>query len=202
MGALGDGHKWICNPSRIAEQVLAGKKCLIYSIGSNQRYDFEQAVLQSISKDCEIHTFDPAPQHDWRKNPNFTYAAIMPRINYHQVCVGPNSSIVRGARCKPMSQLVKELGHDGEVIDIFKIDCEGCEWASVDEWVAPGVEIRQINVELHSPKPPNPHKAHHFFQTLFKSGYVVHAKEPNLLGCKGRCIEYALIKMAPSFGVL
>ncbi len=32
----------------------------------------------------------------------------------------------RGGEYKTMPQIMKELGHEERVIDVFKIDCEGC----------------------------------------------------------------------------
>ena len=52
IGKLGDGGKWICDPHRIAKQ----DDCLVYSIGSNNDFSFEQAILDNIGQHCEIHT--------------------------------------------------------------------------------------------------------------------------------------------------
>lgn len=52
IGRLGDGGKWICDPHRISEQ----EDCLVYSVGSNNDFSFEQSVLNDIGPHCEIHT--------------------------------------------------------------------------------------------------------------------------------------------------
>ena len=52
IGKLGDGGKWICDPHRIRDQ----EDCLVYSVGSNDDFSFEQSVLNEIGHHCEIHT--------------------------------------------------------------------------------------------------------------------------------------------------
>ena len=51
---MGDGPKWVCDPYRITEK----NDCLVYSIGSNNEFSFEEAVHAEIGYKCEIHTFD------------------------------------------------------------------------------------------------------------------------------------------------
>ena len=51
----GDGPKWVCDPHRIKSQ----PECLVYSVGSNGNFMFEEAVHETIGSHCEIHTFDP-----------------------------------------------------------------------------------------------------------------------------------------------
>ena len=76
----------------------------------------------------------------------------------------------------------------------MKIDCEGCEWQSVDgwlrDWKESGVLVRQLLLEIHD----SPSTAIDFFVTLKKAGYVIFHKEVT-----GSCAEYAFIKMDPSF---
>jgi len=183
IGLMGDGGKWVCDPTRIQQAVKSGKeKCLVYSVGSNGDFSFEESVLSEISKDCEVHTFDPMKAGTWKAPEG---------VKYHSVALGESSP------AKPLAQIVKELGHVGRKIDLFKIDCEGCEWDTFKNWFGSGVDIRQIQVELHWKA--NPEVIHDFFDFLFQQGYVVFNKEPNTLGCQGECIEYAFLKMAPSF---
>lgn len=42
----------MCNPHQISKQ----KECLIYSVGSNGKAEFEKAVKEEIGEHCEIHS--------------------------------------------------------------------------------------------------------------------------------------------------
>ena len=57
IGSWGDGGKWVCDPHRILKK--STKSCLVYSVGSNNDFGFEEKILTDISPDCVIHTFDP-----------------------------------------------------------------------------------------------------------------------------------------------
>ena len=119
IGKLGDGGKWICDPHRIAQQ----KDCLVYSVGSNNDFSFEEAVLREIGPHCEIHTFDfgnyaaGAEKVGTRLHNGVNKTAVV----YHQVGVGLDDP----PKFKSLKTIVEELGHVNRTIDIFKIDCEG-----------------------------------------------------------------------------
>ena len=59
LGGAGDGGKWICNPDTIRDGVKNKYSCLVYSVGSNGDTSFERSIHEQLSKECEIHTFDP-----------------------------------------------------------------------------------------------------------------------------------------------
>ena len=60
----------------------------------------------------------------------------------------------------------------------MQIDCEGCEWVTFDDWIAPGMpKLNQILVELR--KPPLS-IANKFFDILQANGYLRFHKEPNI----------------------
>jgi hypothetical protein len=204
IGGLGDGPKWICDPHRIARAVQrrGGDKCLVYSVGSNGNFLFEAGLQKSLGKGsiCEVHTFDFGNFHrkaKWYANLNIHYHQWGLKGSYNETtALSENQAKFLNenpSSFKTLQETMEVLGHSGQVIDIFKIDCEGCEWSTYKDWLTP--DIRQIQVELHGVPP---HK-NTFFLALKKAGYAVFSKEPNTLGCRGSCIEYAFLKLDPKF---
>jgi hypothetical protein len=198
IGGMGDGPKWVCDPHRLSKK----PDCLVYSVGSEGNFMFENSIMEEIGKNCEVHTFDP--EMTGRK-----YGHLAPSgVNYHnwgfksekgpateQARFDPNIDRNRGM-FKTIKDTIKELGHEGRVIDIFKIDCEGCEWTTFDGWFDAGATLRQILVEVH--KTP-PDKVNNFFLGMQKAGYVTFHKEPNIMWADGNCVEYAFLKLEDSF---
>jgi hypothetical protein len=185
----------ICDPHRIRQQ----ESCLVYSVGSNNDFSFEAAVLQSIGSHCEIHTFDPD---------DYSAGAKANNVTYHQWGIGDEDGVVgKGFLMKTLKTTMRELGHDdGRVIDIFKIDCEGCEIDSVLSWFDTNVTLRQILVEVHStaelPR-SEVKRLVNFFKTMFLNNYVIFHKEPNIHfwrdSLKVRCVEFTFLKLGKAF---
>lgn len=192
IGSLGDGGKWVCDPYRISKK----KDCLVYSVGSNGDASFEAAIQKDIGQHCEIHTFDFGDYNE-------TVVQQAPGVHYHQWGLGTKNE----GNLKTLKETVRLLGHANRTIDLFKIDCEGCELTSFASWFESGAILKQILLELHSwgkgPRAPaeiqNPQTTD-MFERLYKEGYVIFHKEPNLLAWGAwKCIEYAFIKMSPDF---
>jgi len=187
IGHHGDGGKWVCDPQKIFAQTQDGKACLVYSVGSNGDYSFENAVAASISSKCEVHTMD---MKNWT---SYTRTPPPSNVQYHVYKVGGNTTI---------AGLMSALGHSNRTIDVFKIDCEGCEWSSYKQLFGGGVSIRQILVEVHSGGGAFKAKTtHDFFNFLFDLGYVIFHKEPNIENPMGDnlAVEFAFLKLSPSF---
>mmetsp|Transcript_2170 Transcript_2170/g.3655 ORF Transcript_2170/g.3655 Transcript_2170/m.3655 type:complete len:346 (-) Transcript_2170:210-1247(-) len=192
IGKVGDGGKWICDPHRIAEQ----EECLVYSVGSNNDFSFEEAVLREIGPHCEIHTFDfgnyaaGAEKVGTRLHEGVNKTAVV----YHQVGVGLDEP----PKFKSLKTIVEELGHVNRTVDIFKIDCEGCEWETSPHWFEAPVFLRQVQVELHKSDVQATPK---FFDLMYEHDYVITHKEPNIAysGPKNLAIEYAFLKLDPAF---
>jgi len=199
----GDGPKWVCDPHRIvtlAQQRKAKNPnapgCVVYSIGSNGDFQFELAVQNVVGKGtCDIHIFDMGD-----------YGGEMPSeldATYHKWGLkkqedkdNGKATVVNGEIFRGLKDVIKELGHEKlETIDIFKIDCEGCEWRTYTDWMGPDIpNLQQILVETH--QAPEKH-ALAFFDTLKDAGYATFHKEPNLLWTSN--MEYAFLKLDKKF---
>lgn len=142
VGGHGNGPKWTCDPHRLAKTSSAaaaagsGSDCLVYSVGSEGKYDFEDSLIREIGgTHCEIHVFDPG---NYRRVGD----ASLRNIHYHSC--GFKSSYdheydaamitleapLQGQKPKLLSfqETLQELGHQDRRIDILKIGCEKCEW--------------------------------------------------------------------------
>lgn len=195
IGRLGDGGKWVCDPHRIT---ASHDSCLVYSVGSNGDASYEAAILQDVSPNCEIHVFDfgnyaQSVAQQTNHNPN---------VHYHAWGISDSTEGV----FQTLKDTVEKLGHGGRTIDIFKIDCEGCELDTVASWFDANVTLQQIVVELHPsmsllwrPTMKLPETVH-FFTTLHKHGYVITHKEPNIqYQGAGLCVEYNFLLTSPEF---
>lgn len=100
---------------------------LVYSIGSRGNFRWELGLYEQLGPLCEIHVFDFG---------DFEDASLTAKnIHFHQWGLGSSYSpdyrrraIERGVPFLPFQEIQKRLGHENRTIDLFKIDCESCEW--------------------------------------------------------------------------
>jgi len=203
-GAGNEGTKFVCNPRRLVTEEKPS--CLIYSVGCAGDFKFEDEIFKLHKKACEIHVFDPA---NWERkgdveNKNIHYHAWGFKSAYDT----ESKSVVwpkgRGGGFKTFSETLKELGHENRTIDIFKIDCEGCEWSTHRDWISIG--FRQILVEMHGvPAPEGTPKArwyqkpmdihNDYYKDYMDNGYALFNHDPN--GELG--LELSFIKLDKPF---
>ena len=103
-------------------------RCIIhalYSIGSNNKFDFESALLENVSKNCEIHVFD----HTVSTLRLVSKQRKPRRVHFRQIGLAATTSRDEGGVFKSLD-IVRDLGHVGRTINILKVDCEGCEWTT------------------------------------------------------------------------
>jgi hypothetical protein len=184
---LGDGGKWICDPHRLAN----ASDCLVYSVGSNGDFSFEKAVKAAIGQHCEIHTFDMA---------DYSNGAQRVGSIYHRWGIdGTAHKDGRGQIYKTLKQTVEELGHVNRTIDVYKIDCEGCELTSQASWFEAPVTLRQILVEVHDKRGSIPvPQVPDFYKNMYRNNYVIFHKEPSIQFNPG-CMEYGFLKLHRTF---
>ena len=115
----------------------AAAGCVVYSIGGNNQWRFEQDILAQTP--CSVHTFDCTgpitrfrpPAHD--------------RLYFHHVCLGAEheDAVVTAkgcskgdaGKCGPtwtLLEMQQNLGH--KHVDLYKMDIEGFEWSIFESW--------------------------------------------------------------------
>jgi hypothetical protein len=170
----------------------------VYSVGSNNQFDFEEELHARFQ--CETHTFDPTVEG---KN-------ALPHVTtFHKLGISGKSR-ADSKLFYSISGITELLNHANRTIDIFKIDCEGCEWELFNQEFfsslrVRNLKIRQILIELHPVIDTKKKKievaseddlkiANRFFRLLRDNGYVIFHKEPNnLSGNIGKFVEYSFL---------
>jgi hypothetical protein len=210
VGGRGDGPKWTCDPHRLINQ----DDCLIYSFGSFGVYLFEDGINNVLRNmhanqnsdnatsnwlpNCEIHVFDPDPKFA-RNNDN-----VVNNIHYHAIGLKSSYEAFDYGRFPTtfeflsIQEIQQRLKHTNRRIDMFKIDCEGCEWSTYRDWLQPNIDIRQVLIETHELRgaPSN------LFDRFFDMGFVLYSKEANTHPAAkpfGVTFEWGFLKLHPNF---
>ncbi|CAB9520880.1 expressed unknown protein [Seminavis robusta] len=218
--AYGDGPKFLCGVDRLIEQAQQNNNnnndnnCLIYNVGSNNQIEFEKA--SSLILGCEIHTFDPTIKTEDYLGHNYS--------KFHEWGLGEDGKEVElnHARGKfqfeemSLETIVQKLGHGNRAIDVFKIDCEGCEYSVIKDIFTAifkhKLRINQVLVEFHATgmrrrRERTDNDRSHYVDSkpdflnlrdimlvADKADMRVFHKERNGWACKGYvCIEYAFV---------
>ena len=179
---VGDGPKWVCGPETL--QLTAD--CLIYSIGSNYKFQFETAVT-SVAPDCEIHVFDGTMNLTKRALPSLTPNIKFNNFNVVSDC---NKENEMGFPSLCIQNILRSLGHERRHITWFKIDCEGCEYTVMPRVLEHVMSIDEVFIEVHGLEPV---KVNALFKSFDDAGLFVFHKERNHWGCGGyTCVEFSL----------
>jgi hypothetical protein len=189
LGVNGDGGKWICDVYRLKQS----KSCLIYSLGSNGEFSFENETKRYLPN-CEIHTFDMR---------EFNCTDI---CTFHKVRIGNGND-----NTKTLRMLMSDLNHQGRYLDILKIDVEGSEYAFFDDLFKTtdylSENIRQILIEIHlapivrtvdNVRVYDYKKIHRLFELFHQKNFVIFHKEVNLYDPQN-AFEFSLIRLNNKF---
>jgi Methyltransferase domain len=153
---------------------------------------------------CEIHIFDPKDYskrslrgrgmhfHAWGLTSSYS-------TNYNGTEKAPGNYL-------SLPETMERLGHVGRVIDIFKIDCEGCEWFVFKDLLGTSIkshniDVRQILVETHElPAEGGDVTPLDYFDAFAQSGFALFSKEVNIHpAANNRCVEWSYVKLHQDF---
>jgi len=147
----GDGTRDICAWSTYTNR----NPCLIYSLGSNLDFQFENFV-RGHTKNCMIHTFDCTI-----KDPNWKSARLVDnsgRVFFHPICISavdgdPNDKFLT------IESIMKQLNHTPNSVSLMKIDIEAYEHRIINSWNFSNKFLpEQITIEVHSTTEPQTSK--------------------------------------------
>ena len=231
IGPVHDGHKWMCGLDSLRDDLR--RPCLVYSYGSAGETSWERAVFERTGQRCDVHVFDPTPGFGSEAEQNAkAKAAFKGSFHYwglggvhddHMELEGfyaPKSEdkTMTDIPVESLTTTLQKLGHSEafqRTIDILKIDCEGCEWASLGSIALAcqrdEVRIGQMQIELHAKEEAveadtaahkdagntlRSHAAKVLRELEEHCDLRIFHKEPNILGCDGyRCVEYSFVNV-------
>lgn len=134
----GDDEKRACGLS-------SQNPCEVLSIGSNGRWDFEEALFALTQ--CRVHTFDCTTPNTTQPPP-----AIASRVFFHHVCIGASDKQVPYVgEFLSWPSLLARAGLLGQHVSFVKMDVEGFEYDILPAMLAAGRELlpEQLAIELH-----------------------------------------------------
>lgn len=199
---VGDDEKRACGLQQLQKlnQVVSedGKKseCVIYSIGSNGKWGFEEAILAKT--ECRVETFDCTMAKDYQLP-----AHLKGRVRFHPICLSDSDYEVKGRKYVSWNTLNKITGIPTQPT-FLKMDIEGYEFPVLRSIIDSGVFLPlQIAVEIHvirwvndyvDERRVNSLELYSFMNYLYKfGGYYLIDRHDNER-CKS-CSEVVLAKL-------
>lgn len=194
IGCAGDGGKWTCGLSRLAEQ----KEVVVYSFGINGESSFEEEILKRVpgsqvwGYDFSVKSFGPQISRSHASRTHF----------FSQGLSGTDDP----SGDPPMytlEHLMQINGHD--FIDVLKVDIETSEFDVLDDVIAAyqgrPLPFGQLLIEIHAWKWQKPKVSTMvpWLENLEKAGLRPFMSEPNLVAANyhglPQLAEYSFINV-------
>jgi hypothetical protein len=159
-----DGYKIVCTALLPSPP---GRGCLVYSLGSNGNFGFENALHARLPA-CHIVTFD---MDTYRAPPHVQFV----RAKF-------------GRLQEPLSSVRARLGHARLALTLLKVDVEGAEWDMLPDIFSAGAD--QIQLEIHE---PTMQRLRALERIVNATGYCLADVNPNIVSLS--CVELLLVKV-------
>ncbi|XP_060606335.1 uncharacterized protein LOC132758664 [Ruditapes philippinarum] len=175
IGVITDGGKEVC----VDEIIRPRSPCLVYSFGSNNKFDFEYKLIKQFG--CEVLTFDPTMGSLDRKDMRIPNSSKFYEKGLEGVDMPEKNLFTLGT-------ILQEYGHSTRTLDLLKVDVEGSEWSAFEEMMTSGTlaNVRQLLVEFHFDKEMRYEKIRQLrvLRKLYDYGFRSFSRERNLGGAK------------------
>ena len=180
--SVGDGPKFVCGAEMLRQEL----NCVVYSIGSNRDFTFEEAVIKA-APNCAVHTFDGTVNLTEEPLPRLPNGIKFHNFNVAADCT---TELEQEYPTKCVENILHELNHHGQRVTWLKIDCEGCEYDVIPK-ILDRIHVDQVLIEVHG---VDAQSVRSLFRKFSDSGLYVFHKERNGWGCGGfRCVEFSLM---------
>ncbi len=203
-GTKGGGGRWLCDPRNIkiaSDDRVAngGNACLIYTSHSDLNdFAFELELLDILGgpSSCEIHVFNPNDDGQ---------VDVPPGINYHPWGFKSSLNLEEVPNMRSIEATAMSLDHEGFTIDLFSLDCSGCEFDIAQDLTDhehfgssrfDPLVFMQMVIQVHGVNTVE--MAHRFFQTFQDEGYVRFHKSLSKNGKQGEH-DYGFLKLTKDF---
>jgi len=120
-GINDDSGKFICE----GETQLNVANCTIFSLGSNNQFDFEEYMYKAFPQ-CTMRTFDCTSNPP--RNP-------IPNLIFEKYCLGSRDEVINGRQYLTIQTLMEKSGVNH--VQFFKMDIEGYEMEVFDAMLRP-----------------------------------------------------------------
>jgi hypothetical protein len=184
------GGKWICGLQElhntragadaglstygVGKPYAPEKSCVVYSIGSNGDFSFEERV-RATAPGCTIITIDPTYDEKLGR----AGAPYDKYIHAYGLAGSDLPDQGGGFPLRSIASIMRDHGHDH--IDVLKFDVEGWEWSVIAQTEWANLAIGQVLTELHPWGPCAPTDGAgvnaHMLQ-LERAGYFMAQIEP------------------------
>jgi FkbM family methyltransferase len=155
------GGYWVC-PSNLDHQSI------VYSAGVGSDTSFDLGIIAKFG--CDVYAFDPTPSIiEWVPKQNFPrkfkfypvgIASIDGPANFYlssQKSSSMETAIEKGAlpikvEMRKLASLMKIHGH--KKIDLLKLDIEGSEYKTIQDFTNENIQVNQLCLEFHHRQSP------------------------------------------------
>ena len=147
LGAGVDGSRFLCSSSTFATR----KPCIIYSIGSNGDFGFEEFLLQE-TQSCTIYTFDCTMGQTPAYNSSFE--KLKDKHWFHPWCLSAQDG-VPNSNYMTLATIHERLKHSWGTLALLKMDIEAFEHKVLANFQKSDRFLpEQLILEVHSTTEP------------------------------------------------